>query len=86
MINHIKSECGKLRKKRICRIVNFAVLADHRVKIEESKNRYQYLDLARELKKLWNMKVTVRPIVVVTLVGTILKRLVKGLEEMEKRG
>ena len=45
------------RKKRICRIVNFAVPADHRVKFKESEKNDKYLDLTRELKKLWNTKV-----------------------------
>ena len=31
--------------------MEFAVTADHRVKIKESEKRYKYLDLARELKK-----------------------------------
>ena len=44
--------------KRTCRIVNFAVPADYRVKLKESKKKDKYLDLAKELKKLWNMKVT----------------------------
>ena len=39
------------KEKRTCHIVNFAVLADHRGKIKESKSREKYLDLARELKK-----------------------------------
>ena len=43
-------------KKRICRMVDFAVPADDRLKLKESEKRDKYLDLARELKKLWNMK------------------------------
>ena len=42
---------------RNCRIVNFAVLDEHRVKLKECEKRDKYVDLARELKKLWNMKV-----------------------------
>ena len=42
-------------------IMDFAVLVDYRVKLKESEKRDRYLDLARELKKLWNMKVTVIP-------------------------
>ena len=38
------------RKKRICRIVNFTVPVDHRVKLKERKKRDMYLDLAKELK------------------------------------
>ena len=40
-----------LTKKRTCQIVDFAILADHIVKLKECKKREKYLDLARELKK-----------------------------------
>ena len=40
-----------------------------------------YLDLARELKKLWNMKVTIIPIVIGAF-GTVTKGLLKGLEDL----
>ena len=43
---------NKNKKKRIWRIVDFAVLADLRVKLEESRKRDTYQDLARELKKV----------------------------------
>ena len=49
----------KEEKIRNRRIVDFAVPVDHRVKLKESENRNKYLDLARGLEKLWNMKVTV---------------------------
>ena len=64
-------------------VVDFAVPADYRVKLKGEK-RDKYLDLARELKKLWNMKMTVIPTVVGALV-TIPKELVKGLEDLEMR-
>ena len=61
----------------------FAVPADHRVNLKESEKKDKYMDLARELKKkLWSMKVTVISIVVGTL-GTITKKLIKGLEDLE---
>ena len=34
------------------------------MKLKECEKRYKYLDLARELKKLRNMKVTIIPIVI----------------------
>ena len=49
---------------RICNIVHFAVLADLRIKLKECEKRDKYLDLARGLKKLWNMKLTIIPIVI----------------------
>ena len=46
--------------KRTCCQVDFA---DHKVKIKKSEKRDKYLDFMRELRKLWNMKVMVVPIV-----------------------
>ena len=60
------------------------VPADHRVKLKESEMKYKYLDLARERKKLWNMKVTLMPIVIGAL-DTVTKGLLKGLEGLEIR-
>ena len=71
-----------IKKKRICKIINCAVPADHRINLKESEKKDTYLDLARELKKLWNMKVTIVPIVIGAL-GTITKGSLKGLEDLE---
>ena len=38
-------------KKKICKIVDFALPTDHRIKLKECEKRDKYLDLARELKK-----------------------------------
>ena len=73
------------KKKKICKIVDFAVPADHRIKLKECEKRKKYLDLARELKKLWNMKVTIIPIVIGSF-GTVTKELLKGLEDLEVGG
>ena len=55
--------------------MDFAVPADYRVKLKEYENRDKYLDLVRGLKKLWNMKVMIIPIVIGSL-GTVMKVLV----------
>ena len=65
------------KKKRTCKIVDFAVQADHRIKLKECEKKDKYLDFARELKKLWNMKVTIIPIVIGAF-GTVTKRITKG--------
>ena len=52
------------KKKRTFKIVDFAVPADHRIRLKEWEKKDKYLDLARELKKLWNMQVTITPIVI----------------------
>ena len=69
--------------ERICKIVDFAVPADHRLKECEKKDKY--LDLPTELKNLWNLPVTIIPIVIGAF-GTVAKGLLKGLEELEVGG
>ena len=73
------------KKKRTCKIVDFAVPADDRIKLKECEKKDKYLDLARELKKLWNMQVTIIPIVIGAF-GTVTKGLLKGLENLEVGG
>ena len=63
-------------KKRTCKIY-FTVPADHRIKLKECEKKDKYLDLARELKKLWNMQVTIIPIEIGAF-GTVTKGLLKG--------
>ena len=59
-----------------------AVPADHSIKLKECEKRDKYLDFARELKKLWNIKVTIITSVIGTF-GTVTKGLLKGLEDLE---
>ena len=39
------------KKKKTCKIVDFAVQADHRIELKECEKKDKCLDLARELKK-----------------------------------
>ena len=74
------------KKKSICKIVDFAVSADHRINLKECEKKYKYLDLAGELKKkLWDMQVIIIPIVIGAF-GTVTKGLLKGLEDLEVGG
>ena len=75
----------KKRKKRTCKIVDFAAPADHRIKLKECEKKDKYLDLARELKKLWNMQVTI-VLIVIGAFGTVTKGFLKGLEDLEVGG
>ena len=63
--------------------MNFAALVNPRVKLKESEKKYKHQDFTRELKKLWNVKVTVIPIEIGTF-GTVTKGLVKGLGNKKK--
>ena len=73
------------KKQRTCKIVHFAVLTDHRIKLKECEKKDKYLDLARELKKLWNMQVTIIPIVIGAF-GVVTQGLLKRLEDLEVGG
>ena len=70
------------KKKRTCKIVDFTVPADHRIKL---KKRISTSTLLGNWKKLWNMKVTIIPIVIGAF-GTVTKGLLKGLEDLEISG
>ena len=69
--------------------MDFTVPAYHGVKLKESQKKDEYVNLSRYMKKkkqqLWNMKVTVIPIVIGAL-GTVTKGLVSELEDIEIRG
>ena len=78
---HSDNKKKKEKEKGTCRILDFAVPIDHRLKLKESEKKYNYLYVARELKKMWNMKMTVSQIVIGTL-----DRVIKGLEDLLIRG
>ena len=67
--------------KRTCQIVDFTVPTDPKVKLKESKLRDMYLDVAWELKKFWNVKVTLIAIKI-GAPGTVTKGLITGLEDL----
>ena len=61
--------------------MDFAVPADHKVKIKESEKRDKYQDISRELRELWNMRVTV----VGGALGTITNCIGKGTGTLENK-
>ena len=65
--------------------MDFAVPADHKIKLKESEKKDKYFNLTRELKKLWNIKVKIIP-VVIGCFSTVTKGLLKGLEDLEVGG
>ena len=73
------------KKKRIFKVVIFAVLAGRRIILEECEKKDKYLDLAWDFKKLWSMKMTIIPIVIGSF-GTVTKGLLKGMEDLEFGG
>ena len=77
-----KKKQKEKKKKRTCKIVDFAVPVDHRVKLKENEKKNNYLDLTRELKILWNMKVMFIPIIIGTL-SIFTKELIKGQVDLE---
>ena len=67
------------REHHECQIVDFAIPYDTRVDDKEVEKIEKYLDLARELKKVWNIKVAV-VLLVVGALGTLAKALDKRLK------
>ena len=56
-----------------CQIINFACLYDERVDTKELEKIKHYQDLARELRKIWNMKVKIIPLLIDALGTTPIK-------------
>ena len=61
--------------------MDFAFPADHRVKFKESEKRDKYLNLSRELKNYGTWRWLI--LIVIGVLGTISKELVKGLENLK---
>ena len=57
---------------------------DNWVKMKEGEKIYKHLDLVLEQKKLWNMRMTVIPVVIGAL-GMVPRALENGLEKLESR-
>ena len=45
------------KKKRSCKIIDFAVPGDSRIEEKEKDKIEKYQDLGREIQKIWNVKV-----------------------------
>ena len=67
------------KKHYECQTIDFAMPYDIRVDDKEVEEIDKYLDLARKLKKVWNMKVTV-VLLVAGVLCTPIKALQKRLE------
>ena len=63
---------------------NIAISADHKMKIKE-KMSDKFFDLARELRKLWNIRVSVI-LIIIRALGNFPKSLKRSLEELEVGG
>ena len=73
------------KRKRTCRIVNFAVTVEHQVKNQRKRKKTQVPWPCQRTKWLWNMVETVTWILICPL-ETSPKGLVRGMEELENWG
>ena len=69
------------KKERICKVIDFAVPGDSRIKEKEKDNIEKYQDLGRELQKIWNVKVKIIPLAVGSL-GAIPKQFGNRLKQI----
>ena len=52
------------KKKKTCKIIDFAVQGDSRIERKEKEKIEKYQDLRREFQKIWNVRVKIIPLVV----------------------
>ena len=70
------------KKKRSCKIIDFAFPGDSKIEEKEKDMIEKYQDLGRELQKIWNVKVKIIPLVVGSL-GTIPKQFGNRLKQID---
>ena len=69
------------KNERICKIIDFAVPGDSRIK-EKGKDKIEkYQDLGRALQEIWNVKVKIIPLVIGSL-GAIPKQFGNRLKQI----
>ena len=61
------------KKRRICKIINFAIPGSSTIEAKEKEKIEKHQDLRRELQQIWNVKVKIIPLVVGSL-GNIPKQ------------
>ena len=66
------------KKERSCKIIDIAVPGDSRI---EEKEKGKMENMRRELKKIWNVKVKIKPLVADSL-GSIPKQFGNRLEQI----
>ena len=69
------------KMKRISKIIDFAVPGDSRIEEKEKDKIEKYQHLGRELRKIWNVKVKIIPLVVGSL-DAILKQFGNRLKQI----
>ena len=69
------------KERRKCQLIDIACPGDNRVAEKEDEKIGKYRDLAREVSKLWNVKVEIIPVVIGAL-GTIPKLLESRIKDI----
>ena len=69
------------KKRRICKIIDFAVPGNRRIEEKEKEKIEKYQDLRRELQNIWNVRMKIIPLVVGSL-GAIHKQVGNRLKEI----
>ena len=72
------------KKNKHCKIMDVAIPGDSRIELKGREKVEKCQDLAREIRKLWNVKVEVIPIVLGSL-GTLSLNLKFGCEKLHHR-
>ena len=68
-------------KEKICKIIDIAVPGDSRIEEKEKDKIEKYQGLARQLEKIWNVKVKIIHTISCRLVVTIPKEFGNGLKQ-----
>jgi hypothetical protein len=69
----------KNKKEKTCTLIDVAIPADRNVVQKEAENKLKFESLGKEIKRMWNSKCTIIPVIIVAN-GTVTRSLRKNLE------
>jgi hypothetical protein len=69
----------KDKKEKACILIDLAISADRNVEQKEADKKLKYKSLCMEIKRVWNMKCKIIP-VITGATGIVIKGLKKNLE------
>ena len=71
----------KNKKEKICTLIDVAIPTDKNVVQKEAEKKLKYKGLCIEIKRLWNLKCTIIPIII-GATGIVTRSLRKNLEDI----
>ena len=72
----------KNKKEKTCTLIDVAIPADRNVVQKEAEKKLKYWSLCIEVQRMWNLKCTIIPLIIIGATGIVTRNLRKNLEDI----